>query len=1130
MSKIKPLASKTYGGGGKVLSVILAGTLALGMTPAAALSQAALDVTPAYATGSQPGSSAENPLPIKDWNGFADGGVYKDYTVTIEEDGITKDPRLEELSYTVPAQKISTTDFSVVVKATPNSGDPVFLSITSEMFNIKAVPNNGSPDSSQPAQTWDLVNAGTYTVTLSSAGANNPDFTLGDTTEVTVNKAKISADLLRKAVVNPQVGIDKPADLAAASIKKLEDSGVSVAATDEKIADLVKYTYSTKASSYDKSSGTYIKVGNINVAADLVSNAIKTNYKIEGETTFPTMVQANTENYTLTFGTTAPNKVVTGQAASKTVDFKKDGTALDPAQSVAVTVSKTRAGLDGEIVEAIAITDKAYDLTWTPKADTGTPALPEDPNSVPALPGLYEATAQVGGDDGNLATGKLSLTVAGDLGTVGVLNSGATVSYAGKPVPQEGIKLVETDKPEEVEAQIKAAIESGVLKVTFATDGDQKVDVPAEFLDVSVASASSGAAVIQASPAANDAYRGGFNLNFEFGKALPEVETDLGAKPWMGNAGYAIANLVSFGEESDAPAVDEDYTLAAFSVDAEGKATPVGGNTLTAVGNYKIVATPMGEYAGAPVVFAFAIEPYQIEVGKNAELTGWTGAIVSGSAQNPSVEFTGKAIDLLPVYKVTFADKSTESFTAVKAGTPEAADAQVVASFKNNTDAGTAAVDVAFQNNLAGSDEKGFEITVAPLGKVEGTAPTILATDKKPTADDIEPVVVRNGVTLVEGKDYTVGDITKVGATTSEGVTTYTFKIIGMGNFTGEATTEGMFKTTTKNIAELWGIAVAEGTYVYKPGEEVKAPVTIKTLGQETADILDNSTDGNDNVALTYSENTAAGTATVTARGIGDYAGTLTATYQIDPLELSDASNVDGSVKLGGADDLVYTGKQQVPRVLTDSTITPVNEGYEGDAISYTDFWDEMTAAPESDESGINAGTSYLVLTPTTGNFVGSVKVPYEIAPAELTADNVSVEGSVAPGAPVSDAVKVTFGDAILAADVDYTVDPEDELPGKATMTVTGKGNFSGTVTKDIEVLYDLSGVQFKVADTTYNGKPQTPTVTEAYYMKGGEKVAVPAEAYAQAADSYVDAGDYTAKFSGNEAAGWTGKGEASFV
>ncbi len=1123
MSKIKPLASKTYGGGGKVLSVILAGTLALGMTPAAALSQAALDVTPAYASEGQPGSSADNPLEITDWSEFATGGAYQGATVTVEK--ITNDPRLGELSYTGQAQTISTDDFGVVVKVEPTQGDAVYLSITSKMFEITAALSGGIAGS--PAPTCDLENAGTYTVTLSSTGDDNPTFTAGstNTTNVAVAPAKISADLLKDAVINPQVGIDKPGDLAAASTNKLAEAGESVAATSAKIADLVDYAYPTDGNVYDGSSDTYVKVGDIQVTAKLkTSGSINTNYVIEGTSTFPATVQANTENYTLTYGTIAGD-VVTGQTDSKTVDFAAAGQAALN-DNIAVTVNKTEGDPGQETVKAVAIADAAYGVAWAAKAGTETPAPPEASGSVPALPGIYEATAQVGGEGGSPAMGKLSLTVAGDLSTVGVLNSGATVFYGGIDVPATGIKLVDTDDPDEVEAQIKAAIESGDLKVTFAPNGGQTVDVPADFLDVSVASADSGVALIQANRAANGAYKGGFNLKYEFGKALPEVETDLSAKPWMGDTGYEIEDLVSFGEESDALVKDRDYTLAAFSVDAEGKETPVSGTTLKAVGSYKIVATPTGDYAGAPVVFTFAIEPYEVKVGENAELTGWTGANVSGTAQDPSTEFTGEAIDLLPVYEVTFADDSTKSYTAVKAGTEEAAAAQVVASFENNTDAGTAAVDVTFQNGLAGSDEETFEITAAPLGAVEGTAPTILATDEAPTADDIEPVVVRNGVTLVKGKDYTVGDITKGNGPNGSGVTEYTFKIIGTGNFTGEAASEGTFKTTTQDIAKLWDIAVAEGTYVYQLGKEVKAPVTIKTVGDSPVTILDSSDTGNGKVALTYSENTDAGTATVTATGIDDYAGTLTATYQIDPLQISDesAANIELLEPEGG---FVYApGKAWTPEIVwATSTIKPDNGA---ESVSLRDIQGQFEVTYENNDK---AGEAQMIITGTGGNIEGSYTKTFEIAPAELTSENVSIAESVAPGASASDAVKVTFGDAVLTAGTDYTVEAEGTLPGTVKATVIGIGNFVGTSGEvTAEVLYDLSKADVSVEPAVYSGEAQTPKV-EVSYMVDGQKVVVDPSAYGVTVEGEAaDAGSYRVTVAGNEDAGWAGEKQADFV
>ena len=196
---------------------------------------------------------------------------------------------------------------------------------------------------------------------------------------------------------------------------------------------------------------------------------------------------------------------------------------------------------------------------------------------------------------------------------------------------------------------------------------------------------------------------------------------------------------------------------------------------------------------------------------------------------------------------------------------------------------------------------------------------------------------------------------------------------------------------------------------------------------------------------------------------------------------------------------------------MKDATLT-VSKGFEYDKSGYT-----ITTADALEKAGIslkdkngkdlelgtlanNAGYSVTVSAPT--NSVGSENAYVTVAAG---ASNTNYKGSISVYAPitqcelkdgdvnfadnVADLVyngrahepKVTVKSGALVKDVDYTVSyANNTQAGKATVTVTGKGNFKGTVTKEFEIksasLEALkTAIERELKNETYTGKAITP-------------------------------------------------------
>ena len=161
------------------------------------------------------------------------------------------------------------------------------------------------------------------------------------------------------------------------------------------------------------------------------------------------------------------------------------------------------------------------------------------------------------------------------------------------------------------------------------------------------------------------------------------------------------------------------------------------------------------------------------------------------------------------------------------------------------------------------------------------------------TGHNITPnVTVKNGSTVLKnGTDYTVtySDNAKVG--------TAKVTVTGKGNYKGTVTKT--FKILSKSL-KYCNVTLAATQYTFN-GQEIKPAVKIR-IGENTPVYAGNYT-------VKYSNNSKAGTATVTITGKNNLTGTVTKTFKILPKSLKYCD-----VRLSGT-SFKYTGKQIKPAV-----------------------------------------------------------------------------------------------------------------------------------------------------------------------------------------------------------------------
>lgn len=117
------------------------------------------------------------------------------------------------------------------------------------------------------------------------------------------------------------------------------------------------------------------------------------------------------------------------------------------------------------------------------------------------------------------------------------------------------------------------------------------------------------------------------------------------------------------------------------------------------------------------------------------------------------------------------------------------------------------------------------------------------------------------------------------------------------------------------------------------------------------------------------------------------------------------------------------------------------------------------------------------------GNFDNYTNVFYEITPASIASD-VSVSGLSASyaytGAALTPEPTLKYNGMTLAKDADYTLSYTNNIKvGKATLTIIGKGNYAGTLSKTFKIApRNLSAAKVSVAKATYTGRALKPKVT----------------------------------------------------
>lgn len=426
------------------------------------------------------------------------------------------------------------------------------------------------------------------------------------------------------------------------------------------------------------------------------------------------------------------------------------------------------------------------------------------------------------------------------------------------------------------------------------------------------------------------------------------------------------------------------------------------------------------------------------------------------SKYNPSVVFTSELyVDMLSEDVFTFSHgyigyydgtKKDPDVKIYRSGLTLTEGTDYTATYKGDqVNAGTFTVTFTGIGKYTGSVTKKYTIRPARIYSSSTTctiSPENCVYDGKPQEPNV--IITDHGKALTRGKDYTVEyqNNTSIGRARA-GIT-------GIGNYSGYFTTA--FYISHGSISNC-DITLSYTSTTYN-GTEKKPTVTVKCNGNTLTEDQD--------YYLYYRNNTNVGTASVTISGAGNFSGSETKTFQI---KASDFSKCD--IQLS-ASSFTYDGTEKKPKITVKSGRKLL--------VSGTDY-------TVSYKNNINAGTASVTIT-GKGKYSGSQTKNFTITPADLTKTTISLSASsfIYDGAEKKPAITIKAGKKQLTLNKDYTISYKNNMNvGTASVTVTGKGNYTGTISKSFTIAatnLSTADVKLSAASFTYNGKAITPSVT----------------------------------------------------
>lgn len=281
-----------------------------------------------------------------------------------------------------------------------------------------------------------------------------------------------------------------------------------------------------------------------------------------------------------------------------------------------------------------------------------------------------------------------------------------------------------------------------------------------------------------------------------------------------------------------------------------------------------------------------------------------------------------------------------------------------------------------------------------------------------------EVTVTLDGSPLARDTDYTLKyTLNGVEVDEIKGVGEYTITAKGTGDYRGKLT--AVYTVTAQNLSNISISTPSSQTYT----TSAITPTLTITDGDVTLTVDVDYT-------IAYTNNTNVGKATITITGKGNYTGEVTRTFQITAAPISGCT-------YSLVSSLTYTGQALTPA----PTIT-----YNGKTlVKDTDY--TLTYA-----SNVNVGTATVTVA-GVGNYTGSKDVTFQITARSINGGTLTIGSATYTGSEIIPTTTLVVDSKTLVKGTDYLVSCTDNVAsGTAMMTVTGKGNYSGTISKSFTI------------------------------------------------------------------------------
>jgi len=382
-------------------------------------------------------------------------------------------------------------------------------------------------------------------------------------------------------------------------------------------------------------------------------------------------------------------------------------------------------------------------------------------------------------------------------------------------------------------------------------------------------------------------------------------------------------------------------------------------------------------------------------------------------------------------------------------------------SYKNNINVNDAtneskapSVMIQAKGNYSGKETVTFQILAKDINSIDFDIADITVNPNKKVQKPV-PAVIFKGKRLSNKKDFAVTyPDTFAGAYKEKG--TYSIKILGKGNYTGERTIN--FTITDNNLITKANVSKI-GSQQYtgkalKPTVQVKYAKTILRQGKD--------------YELAYRDNIEIGTATVIIKGKGDYSGQKAVSFKIIGASISKGKVV------GLSTPSTFTGSEIIKNfflvVSVDGNQRTLKEGQDY-IVKY--------------QNNKKAGNATLVLTGING-YSGTLKKTFKINAYDLQTDankkiRYSKDLSVAYAKNGSCPDPVIYFDKIkLEKGKDYSLSYKNNKAVNAggnsdtapTIIIKGKGNFTGTLPITFAITsQNLSNLTLTANDKAYKNR-----------------------------------------------------------